>query len=295
MTVSRKHLGIAAGVLASVLVGGSTLFAASNPSAAPQGFWNAVAGRLGIPASQLTQAIQNTQLANLQTTAAKHHWSQTQIQQASTRIAQEHLGPPRILHPLPALKLIAVLRLAAVQLHLTPAQLVAALNTDHTLSAVASAHQLNPATLQQALLTQLTARLQTAVNQGHMTVQRKTAITNHWQVLLGKWMNRDLTEVHWQKPLVTTVLKRSAAYLGLSLAALRQALGQGQTLAQISSAHNHTVQELVAAIVAPNQTHLQKLVSDNQLTAAQAQTRLSSFQTQVTRLVNRVFHIASAT
>lgn len=287
MWFSWKHSVVALTTLTAVAVGGA-IFAASPPPAATGGFWTQVAQRLDISSSQLTAAIQATQIANMEKVAASHHWSATQIQNATNRIQHEHLGVPTILHPLPGIKLRALLGMAAHDLHITPIQLTQALHQDQTLGAVATADHSSPAALQQALLTTLDARVQTAVSKGHLTTARAKVIDQHYQGLAAKWMTRDLQHVQWRQPLATVVMHRASKFLGISLSQLRQDFKQGQSIAQVAQAQGKPFSVLLAAMVAPNQTYLQKQVSTAHLTAAQAKARLSHLEALITQILNRV-------
>lgn len=290
----RKITAVALAASLAVLAGGSTLFAAGPANAGTTPFWNQVSQKLGISPSQLTGAIQATQIARIEAFGQAHNWSAAKIEQATQRIQNEHLGPPRIIHPLPGLKGRTILILAAKSLQLTPKQLVTELKQDHTLSAVASAHQVPANTLEQDILSTLDARVQKAVSNGHLSAKRAGAIEKRDQILIARWMTRDLTSVHWPKPLVVVALHRSAKFLGMKPAALRQALATGQTLAQVAAGHGKTPAELSSAILAPFQTQIQKQVDAHHLTAQQAQTRIQNLETRITQLVNRVFHMKTS-
>jgi hypothetical protein len=81
-------------------------------------------------------------------------------------------------------------------------------------------------------------------------------------------------------------LQAAASYLGMTQAALRSSLENGQTLAQVAKAKGKSVDGLVAALVNAEKAHLAQAVKDGRLTDAQRDSIVSGLKTRVTAMVN---------
>jgi hypothetical protein len=78
----------------------------------------------------------------------------------------------------------------------------------------------------------------------------------------------------------------AAKYLGLDESALRDKLGNGQSLADVAKAQNKDVQGLEDAIVASQKARLDQAVSDKKVTQSQADDMLAKLKSHVDDLVN---------
>ena len=77
-----------------------------------------------------------------------------------------------------------------------------------------------------------------------------------------------------------------AETLGLTEAEVRDAISNGQTLAQLAAANGSSADELVAAILADIKTHIDERVAAGDLTQDEADSRLAEAETRVGELVN---------
>jgi hypothetical protein len=84
------------------------------------------------------------------------------------------------------------------------------------------------------------------------------------------------------------IIRTAARYIGITPRQLRREL-RGHSLAQVAEAHGQTSDGLQEALVAALDAKLDRLVSLNRLTQAQADQRLARFQDRVDELVSRVF------
>jgi hypothetical protein len=82
------------------------------------------------------------------------------------------------------------------------------------------------------------------------------------------------------------LLRAAAQYIGVSRAELVKDAREGQTLAQIATAHGKTVAGLKSAMLAALEARLDGAVSAKRLTSAQAQARLARADKLIDRLVN---------
>ncbi len=77
-----------------------------------------------------------------------------------------------------------------------------------------------------------------------------------------------------------------ATTLGMTEAEVRDAISNGQTLAQLAEAKGSSAQALIDAIVADHSTHLDEKVTAGELTQAEADAKLAEATTRITDLVN---------
>jgi polyhydroxyalkanoate synthesis regulator phasin len=81
-------------------------------------------------------------------------------------------------------------------------------------------------------------------------------------------------------------LEAAAEYLGMTEAALREALQDGKTLAQVARDRNKSVDGLIDALVARKRERINDAVEDGDLTRAQANELLEDLRSRVTDAVN---------
>ncbi|MCY7299570.1 MAG: hypothetical protein LH616_10205 [Ilumatobacteraceae bacterium] len=77
-----------------------------------------------------------------------------------------------------------------------------------------------------------------------------------------------------------------ATTLGMTEAEVRDAISNGQTLAQLAEAKGSTPQALIEAILADHKTHLDEKVTAGELTQEEADAKLVEATTRVTDFVN---------
>jgi hypothetical protein len=81
-------------------------------------------------------------------------------------------------------------------------------------------------------------------------------------------------------------LDAAAEAIGIEPAALREALGTGQTLAEVAEANGVAVGDVVAAMVADAQEHLAEAVADGRLTQEEADERAAELEERITAIVD---------
>jgi polyhydroxyalkanoate synthesis regulator phasin len=82
-------------------------------------------------------------------------------------------------------------------------------------------------------------------------------------------------------------LGAAAKYLGMTEAALKTALGEDKTLAQVAKDRGKSVDGLVNALVAAKGARIDQAVKDGKLTEAQADAFRSELKARTTEMVNR--------
>jgi hypothetical protein len=81
-------------------------------------------------------------------------------------------------------------------------------------------------------------------------------------------------------------LDAAASYLGVTEAALRAELAEGQTLAEVAKAKGKSVDGLVDALVAEAKQDLEQAVADGRLTDAQRDDIVATLEERITAMVN---------
>jgi hypothetical protein len=81
-------------------------------------------------------------------------------------------------------------------------------------------------------------------------------------------------------------LDAAASYLGVTEAALRTQLSQGETLADVAKAKGKSVDGLVDAMVAAAKQDLQQAVADGRLTDARRDEIVATLEERITAMVN---------
>jgi hypothetical protein len=147
------------------------------------------------------------------------------------------------------------------------------------LSDVAKRLNVSPAQLRKAIKDAAKAQVDQAVTNGDLTRTQADALKERIDegaatVGIGPARVGDLG-----------ILEASAAYLGVTVAQLRQELSDGKSLADVAEEKNKSVEGLESAIVAEATKRLAQAVSDGDLTDAQRDRALTRLKNSVDELV----------
>ena len=149
-----------------------------------------------------------------------------------------------------------------------------------------------PEQLSNALKTAMKNRIDDAVRDGRLTQQQgnrlKQSIDEQAVPMLGpgRMMGPGFHGRGHFGPHHFAKLETAAEYLGMTQAALRDALRDGKTLAQVARDRNKSVDGLVNALVAEKRERINQAVEDGDLTRAQANRILEDLRSRVTDMVN---------
>jgi polyhydroxyalkanoate synthesis regulator phasin len=154
-----------------------------------------------------------------------------------------------------------------------------------------------PERLTNALKTALKNRIDEAVEDGRLTQAEgnrlKQAIDEQDVPMLGPAFGfRGGPGFHGKRhfgPHHFAHLGVAAEYLGLTEAALREALSEGKTLAQVARDRSKSVDGLTAALVAEKRERINDAVEGGRMTRAQADELLEDLRSRVTDMVNGRF------
>jgi hypothetical protein len=186
-----------------------------------------------------------------------------------------------------------LVRTAAAYLGLTRAKLVQQL-AGHSLAEVAVANGKTSAGLQEALVAAVKAKLDTLLQKGRITQAQHDALLPRLRVWVAALVNHRFGErvakhgARHHRLARHALLKVAAAYLGITVAQLRQQL-PGHSLADVAAANGKTAAGLQQALVAAVKARLEKLVAARRITQARADALLARFERRVGKLVTRVW------
>jgi len=178
----------------------------------------------------------------------------------------------------------------ASYLGVTASELQSDLQSGQTLAQIATAQGKTVSGLEAAMIAAAKAHLDADVADGKLTSAQEQTMLSNLQSHVDDIVNSTGPPAGGRHgpggPGGGPASAAVASYLGLTQAALRADLQDGQTLAEIATAQGKTVSGLEAAIVADAKTHLDQAVADGKLTAAQEQSMLADLQSHVADLVN---------
>jgi hypothetical protein len=147
-----------------------------------------------------------------------------------------------------------------------------------------------PSELSSALKQALKNRVDAAVDDGRLTKEQgermKERIDSDELPLFGLGPGRGFHHHHGP---FHAKLEGAAEYLGMTRAQLRQALGEGKTLAQVARDRDKSVEGLIEALVEDAEQKLQDDVEAGRLTEAEKTEMLSGLRRRITDLVNGRF------
>lgn len=177
----------------------------------------------------------------------------------------------------------------ATYLGLTRAQLRAQLVAGKSLAQIAQVQGKSVSGLEDVIYKIAQTRLDKAVSNGRLPAAAEQRLLDGLKAHLDEIVNHTgLPGRHLGLRGPRQFGAAVATYLGLTPAKLRAQLRSGKSLAQIAQAQGKSVDGLKATIVAAMTTRLDKLVSANELTAAQEQALLARIKAHLDDLVNRV-------
>jgi hypothetical protein len=183
---------------------------------------------------------------------------------------------------------------AAKTIGISPADLVKDMKGGHSIADVATTHNVDPKTVVSAIVSTVDARIQQAVTSGRITSVQATALEKVVASRAPKLVNATPKQLH-RRRVVTAAIDVSAKTIGVTPAALRQALVSGQSVAQVATAHGVDSKTVVNALVTAGDAHIDKAVANHRLDAARAATLKARLAQLAQRFVDQVRSAAKPT
>lgn len=168
------------------------------------------------------------------------------------------------------------LELAEEYTGLTIAEMRDALQSGQTLADLISANGQSVDNFIAAALENVSARIDTAVENGRITAERAETIKAQAQERITAWVNGE------PGPLAALLLE----YTGLELPELRAAHQNGQTLADLITANGQSVDAFIAAVMEPINLRIDTAVENGRITAERAEALKAQVLERITNRVN---------
>src|SRR5581483_7013287 len=163
----------------------------------------------------------------------------------------------------------AIVRAITSELGITRAQLHADLASGQTLAQVAAANNVSVTSLESAITTAVQHRLDKAVSAGLLSSTNEQALLSQLDARIGTIVNVEHPAAHvaFALRLRRAVARLSAQYLGITPKDLRADISSGQTLPQLASASNKSPSGLEQSVESAVKARLDAAVAAGRLSA----------------------------
>jgi transposase-like protein len=178
------------------------------------------------------------------------------------------------------------LALMAGTIGITTPDLKTALKGGQTVAQVAQAHNVQPQTVIDAVVKDITARAQARPGWAKLTDAQKTTFTTRSRERVTNFVNNGVKPGVRHPRLARAEVAVAAKTIGVTPADLRSARRGGQTVAQVAQAHNVPPQTVIDAVVNDLTAKAQARPGWAKLTDAQKTTFTTKTRERVTNWVN---------
>jgi len=180
------------------------------------------------------------------------------------------------------------LALAAKTIGIPPAELVKDLAQGKSIADVATAHNVQPSTVINALVTAADAKVTAAVNAHKITPEQGDKLTARIPTAVANFVNKPhkgfvRAEL---RGFARDAVKLAAKTINITPKQLVTEVKAGSTVAQVAAAHGSSGQAVINALVAGIDKKIDSLVSAHKLTPAQGQTIEAKVPAKVANFVN---------
>jgi hypothetical protein len=158
---------------------------------------------------------------------------------------------------------------AAKTIGISPAELLKDMKGGHSIADVATAHNVDPQKVTDAIVSGADAKIQAAVTSGKISSATGTKLEGWVATAAPKFVNATPKQLARTR-LITGAIDVSAKTIGVTPQALRQAIVSGESVAQVATAHGVFPTTVVNALVAAGNARIDLAVANHHLTAAQA-------------------------
>jgi uncharacterized protein YidB (DUF937 family) len=160
---------------------------------------------------------------------------------------------------------------AADTIGISPADLLTAMKGNHSIADVAAAHHVDRQTVIDAVVRALDARIDTAVTNGRITSVQAAKLKAVVATRVPKLVDATPRQIRRHR-IVAGAIDVSAKTIGVTPAALKQAVVGGQSVAQVATARGVDPTSVVGALVAAGDKRIDAAVANHRLDAARAAT-----------------------
>jgi uncharacterized protein (DUF433 family) len=177
------------------------------------------------------------------------------------------------------------LQTAATTIGVSPQDLAGQIRGGKTIAAVATEHNVDPASVVNAVVTALTQRIDQAAGQGKFDSNRADQAKQKLPAFADKFVNQ--TKSNRGRAVLKDAANAAAKEIGVSVADLKQARKDGKSIAQVAKDHNKSVDDVVNAIVRQATSNIDQAVKDGKLDSTKADQIKQKLPDRVKELVNR--------
>jgi hypothetical protein len=157
---------------------------------------------------------------------------------------------------------------AAKTIGISSADLLKDMKGGHSIAAVATAHNVDPQKVIDAIVSGADAKIQQAVTNGKISSTQGTKLEQLVATAAPKLVNATPKQLAHRK-LVAGAIDVSAKTIGVTPQVLRQAIVSGQSVAEVATAHGVSPTTVVNALVTAGNARIDKAAANHHLTAAQ--------------------------
>jgi uncharacterized protein (DUF433 family) len=165
--------------------------------------------------------------------------------------ARQHPRPYRRLH------VVHGLATSAKAIGISPRDLVAELRKGKTIADVAQSHNVDAKTVENAIVTAASARIDQAVDNGKLDASRAATLKDKVAARAEQFVEQT-PKVGAQARQVGHRLATAAKAIGIERADLLAKIRDGKTIAEVAQAHDVDPQTVIDALVKAGQTRLEK-------------------------------------
>jgi uncharacterized protein YidB (DUF937 family) len=160
---------------------------------------------------------------------------------------------------------------AADTIGISPADLLKAMKGNHSIADVAAAHHVDRQTVIDAVVRALDARIDTAANTGPITSDQAAKLKAAVATRVPKLVDAKPRQIRRHK-IVAGAIDVAAKTIGVTPAALKQAIVGGQSVSQVATAHGVDPKTVVTALVTAGNKRIDAAVASHKLDATRAAT-----------------------
>jgi len=182
------------------------------------------------------------------------------------------------------------LQTAATTIGVSPEDLATQLRSGKTVAAVAGEHNVDSASVANAVVTALNQRIDQAVAEGKIDADRAVKAKEKVPDLADRFVNETKSTRSGEgrrHRVLGDALTAAAKEIGVSEDDLKQALEDGKSIAQVAKEHDKSADDVVDAIVKKARGAIDQAVKDGKLDAKNADEIKQNLPDRAKQLVNR--------
>jgi uncharacterized protein (DUF433 family) len=179
------------------------------------------------------------------------------------------------------------LQAAATTIGVSPQDLAGQIRAGKTVAAVATEHNVDPNTVVNAVVASLTQQIDQAAAQGKVDGNRADQAKQKLPNFANRFVNETKSKRGRGRAILKEAANAAAKEIGVSVADLKQARKDGESIAQVAKDHNKSVDDVVNAIVKQATSDIDQAVKDGKLDSKKADQIKQKLPDRAKQFVNR--------